>query len=484
MIELVLGIDLGTQGVRILAVDPQGTLIATASQRLRLDNIDTLPGGWHQQNPSDWWRIVSECLRDLTSQLPAGSHIAGLSVDSTSGTILPIDQSGTPLCNAMMYNDARSRDYVEQIQRSGHELENRLGYTFSSSFALPKIYWLMKEKPDIYNATHLFVHAADYIAGKLTGNFNLTDHSNALKTGYDLVNKNWPDFIEQNLGISSDKLPRVVKPGERIGEVSRSCAGETGLAQGTPVFAGATDGTAAQLASGASEPGSWVSSLGTTLVIKGITRDILLDPLKRIYCHLHPEGWWMPGGASNTGAEWIIKDFPGEDPTKLDRNAAAYLPTPLIRYPLAREGERFPFRAPAATGFLIGKPVSKPEIFAAGLEGLAMLEAFAYQTLSEIGAHIGEHIYVTDGGARSRLWLQIRASMLKRTLIRPRISESAMGAAILAASGTWYGKVSQAVQSMVQEEIQVEPVTPWLSIYEEKYHKFIDALKEKKYIDL
>ena len=190
----------------------------------------------------------------------------------------------------------------------------------------------------------------------------------------------------------------------------------------------------------------------------------------------------MPGGASNTGSEWIIKDFPDEDPAELDKISAPWLPTSLIRYPLAREGERFPFRAPNARGFMIGEPASKFEAFAAGLEGLAMLETFAYQTLSEIGAQVGDHIFVTDGGARSQLWLQIRASMLKRTLIRPKISESAMGAAILAGAGAWYEKLSDAVKNMVQEDIQVEPVTPWISTYEEKYLKFKDAILEKDFI--
>ena len=480
--ELVLGIDLGTQGVRILAVNQQGTRIAAASRHLNLNSSSTLPNGWHEQNPLEWWKIVKECLRDLLAKLPGDSHIVGLSVDSTSGTVLPINKSGKPLYPALMYNDARSRNYVSQIQQAGCELENRLGYAFSASFALPKIFWLMKEKPEVYQETHLFVHAADFIVGKLTGNFNLTDHSNALKTGYDLINRNWPDFIEDKLGIPRDKLPQVAKPGEKIGEISQISAEETGLTAGISVFAGATDGTAAQLASGASEPGSWVSSLGTTLVIKGITRDILLDPQKRIYCHLHPEGWWMPGGASNTGSEWIIKDFPDEDPAELDKISASWLPTSLIRYPLARDGERFPFRSPNARGFIIGEPASKFEFFAAGLEGLAMLETFAYQTLSEIGAHVGDHIFVTDGGARSILWLQIRASMLKRTLIRPKISESAMGAAILAGSGAWYEKLSDAVKNMVQEDIQVEPVAAWISIYEEKYLRFKDAILEKNFI--
>ena len=342
MEEVVVGIDLGTQGIRALAVAADGRVVAGAQQSLPAAP-GGLPAGWSEQDPLGWRRAMMTCLRALTGQLPARTRVAGVCVDSTSGTILPVDAAGKPLHNALMYNDQRSEPQVQAVRTAGADLQAKLGYVFGSSYALPKLLWFRRERPEVYALTALFVHAADYLSGCLTGNFALSDTSNALKTGYDLIDLRWPDFIERDLGIELAKLPQVLLPGECMGEINQRAAEESGLPAGTLVYAGATDGTAAQLASGAALPGDWNSTLGTTLVFKGISTRLLPDPLGRVYYHRHPEGWWMPGGASNTGTEWIMRDYPGEDLDLLNRGAESRLPTGLLSYPLAKRGERFPF---------------------------------------------------------------------------------------------------------------------------------------------
>jgi D-ribulokinase len=419
-------------------------------------------------------------------------------VDSTSGTVLPVDAAGEPLHAALMYNDARSQAIVPDVRRSASDLEQRLGYAFNASFALPKILWLRRERPAACARTHLFVHATDFIVGRLTGDYGVTDYSDALKTGYDLIAHEWPSFIETELGLPLRLLPRVVAPGKPVGCVNAAGAESTGLPINTPVYGGATDGTAAQIASGAVEPGAWNSSLGTTLVIKGITEQLLRDPQNRIYSHRHPDGWWMPGGASNTGTEWIVREYPNQDLRQLDAQAAALLPTHLIRYPLARKGERFPFLAPNAAGFfVVGRfakspsqtqpapdlpAVPSPLHFAAGLEGLALLERLSYDTLREIGAAVGERIHVTGGGSRSNVWLRIRASALGRSLVRPSSSETAMGAALLAASGAWFGNLAAAARAMVRADVMVDPDPALSRAYEEKYSRFREVLAQRGYI--
>jgi len=112
------------------------------------------------------------------------------------------------------------------------------------------------------------------------------------------------------------------------------------------VVAGATDGTASFIASGAVAPGEWNSTLGTTLVVRGVSRELIKDPSGGVYCHAHPMGYWLPGGASSTGGECLKHSFPGEDWAALDREALARAPTALVVYPLARVGERLPFHQP------------------------------------------------------------------------------------------------------------------------------------------
>ena len=480
--ELVIGLDLGTQGVRSLAVDEQGRVVAHAAAPL-LTAESSLPAGWHQQDAEDWWQAACRCLQQLNQSLPqAAGSIAALSVTSTSGTLLAVDKNGLPLFPAMMYNDERSQPYVKQVRQAGAALEARLGYAFTATFALSKIVWLANEQPQVFRQTQHFISPTDFIVGRLTGEYGISDHSNMLKTGFDLVSREWPNFIPNDLGISTNVLPQVISPGEKISQISTEGSRSTGLPFGVPVIAGATDGVASHIASGAVEPGSWNSTLGTTLVIKGISPELLLDPQQRIYSHRHPEGWWMPGGASNTGAEWIAVEFPEDEPARMDQLAKQYLPTSLIRYPLVRVGERFPFRHTQAVGFWIGKPETQAQAFAAGLEGLALVERLAYETLQGIGAQVGEKIYVTGGGARSEVWLRVRASALQKTLCKPRVSDTAMGAALLAARGVWFGSLLEAVHNMVHIESETSPQADLVEPYQENYQAFIKALEERSYI--
>lgn len=476
-VRLVIGVDLGTQGLRAIAVDPGGALLASAQSRVPFAS-PPLPQGWSEQDPRDWWHAACLCLQELTSSLPPGAVIDGLAVDSTSGTILPVDAALQPLSPAILYNDDRSQPYVAALRESGASLENRLGYSFGSSFALPKILWFKSERPAIFARTAWFLHAADYLTCALTGDAPLTDFSNALKTGYDLLEERWPAFIEE-LGIPIDRLPPVVPSGVEIGRLSTAAAAATGLPIATRIYSGATDGTAAQIASGAVHPGAWNSSLGTTLVLKGISRQLVLDPQRRVYSHRHPDGLWMPGGASNTGTQWILQDFPGADLNDLDGQAAALLPTALVRYPLARQGERFPFVNPLASGFIEGRPSTPLEAYAAGLEGLALLERLSYETLSSIGLPVGERIYTTGGGSKSRLWTRLRASLLDRELATLQVEGTAMGAALLAARGAWYGALSEAAAQMVRIKEVIPPNPAWQPALEDKYQRFLSLLQEK-----
>ena len=483
MIEVVIGVDVGTQGARALAVTPAGEVAASAEQKFAPDQRN-LPAGWFEQDALDWWRAASACLRQVAGALPAGARVAGLAVDSTSGTVLPVDAGGNPLHPALMYNDARSQPWVAAVRQAGQALEAKLGYAFSASFGLPKMVWLWRERPDLAARTGHLIHATDFIVGRLTGDYGVTNFSDALKSGYDLIAQEWPAFIERELGLPLSRLPRVTPPGALIGAVTQAASEETGLPPGAPVFSGATDGTAAQIASGAVEPGAWNTSLGTTLVVKGITEQLLIDPLGRIYSHRHPEGWWMPGGASNTGTEWIVREHAGRDLKALDAAAEKRLPTALIRYPLARAGERFPFAHPRAAGFLAGATGNEDEIdrFAAGLEGTALLERLAYDTLRQIGATLGPRIHTTGGGSKSMVWLKVRASALDRALVRPAVSDTAMGVALLAAAGAWHGSLSAAAREMVRPEVVVEPDARLRSAYEARYAGFCEHLRQRGYL--
>jgi sugar (pentulose or hexulose) kinase len=506
-----LGLDVGTQGARALLCsapedalnkgrDRAGRVIAHAAQAFSTGTIvSNLPAGHVEQMPQGWWQAAVACLRQVTAGVRPET-IGALSVTSTSGTLCLLDPAGEPIIPALMYNDARARDEANLVQSVGAELADRLGYRFNSSFALAKLVWLARHRPDILDRARYIAHAADFIVGRLCGIYNVTDYSNALKTGYDLSPRaegdmadHWPTFLEDKLHLPVDKLPRVVAPGQVIGGLTEDASRLIGLQPGTPVVAGMTDGCAGQIAAGAVAPGDWNSTLGTTLVIKGVTRNLLRDPQGRIYSHRHPDGYWLPGGASNVGGEILTSQFPSADLAALDRQAAERIPTHLISYPLARRGERFPFVRPDAQAFVLpyrqeeGEPESDtlPDTgtrYTAYLEGVAYVERLAYQMLESLGGTLGPVIRVAGGGARSDVWLAIRASVLNRELLCPVETGAAMGAAILAASRTHFEGVIPAARAMVHIERRVQPRPDLVERYEERYQRFRIACAERGYI--
>lgn len=481
---LVMGIDLGTSGVRALVCDARGEVVASASEKLALAEVPGLPPAWHEQDAVHWWAAAQTAIRAAIQQLNAravpAEAIQALSITSTSGTIVPLDAQNQPLRPALMYNDGRAVEEAETLNALAGALRSRTGIAFQPAFALCKILWCRQHEPDIFARTARWAHAGDTLIGHLTGDFAVSDFSTALKTGYDFVELRYPDFFAQ-LDIPLETLPRIVAPGVVVGTVSAAAAALTGLSTSTHVCAGMTDANTALLASGAAVPGDWNSAIGTTIGIKGIAEALIRDEQGRIYCHRHPEGWWLPGAASNAGGELLSEWFGSQDMALLDAQAEARGPAGCVIYPLPRTGERFPFIAPAAQRFEIGSAGDDIERYRACLEGVALVEKLCFDVFAAAGAPLGERLYITGGASRSAVWSQIRADVLGRTLVRPRQPESAFGAALLAASASLYGSVSEAGRAMVQSDRAFEPNAALHAHYAEKAERLSAACRERGY---
>ncbi|MDX6236423.1 MAG: D-ribulokinase, partial [Kribbellaceae bacterium] len=331
-----VGVDLGTQSVRSVLVGADGRVFARAAEPL----TSTRDQGRHEQDPQAWLAAVDRTLAEVVAAEP-GADIQGIAICSTSGTVLLTDGTGRPQTTALMYDDDRAAALLSRIVAADPD---RWATQMQPTWALPRVLWLLAEHPDRQVRV---AHSADVVAAHLVGQPVATDTSHALKTGYDLVADRWPTEAFDQLGLAPDILPEVVLPGTELGRVSQPNAQLTGV----PVFAGMTDGCAAQIAAGALAPGAWNSVLGTTLVLKGVSKDLLDDPTGAVYSHRHPDGGWLPGGASNTGAGALTTMLPGADLDALDRAARALGPIEAAIYPLTKPGERFPFVAPAAERF-------------------------------------------------------------------------------------------------------------------------------------
>jgi D-ribulokinase len=381
----------------------------------------------------------------------------------------------------MMYNDPRASSDADALNAAAADFCDKLGYQFNASFALTKIAWLRSHEPAIFSKVSRFIHQADYVVEQLTGQPAITDYSNALKTGYGLIDECWPAWIDEYLGIAA-QLPQVVAPGTPIGSVSVCAAQQTGLPQGLSVIAGATDSTAAFLASGARRPGDCNTTLGTTLVFKGISSRICRHPDGLIYCHKLPGGWWLPGAAGNTGAEWIAAMFSGSNVPGLDEAAAGRLPIQCLAYPLVRTGERFPFLNPKAEGFFFPELSDPADRYAACLQGVGLLERLGYQVLDETAGASGGQVFSTGGGSRSDVWTQCRANVTGRLIQRPVCGESAFGAAVLAAAGSLYNGIGEAIERMVRMERTFEPEQHLAPIHDQLFDEFCAELRKRGYL--
>ena len=479
---LFLGIDLGTSGVRVLAVTASGTVVARASVALAAA-AGRQQKGRHEQAPTSWWTAVCEAtkrvMHDLGGQVIAADALQALAVDGTSGTLVCVDASGMPLRPALMYNDGRATDEAATINAVAGSFCAKLGYRFSASFALAKVLWILNHEPAIFERTTRFLHQADLVAGHLAGCFEVSDYSNALKMGYDLLEETWPAWQARWPGVA-ERLPDVVPPGTRIGAVTVQAAQETGLPAGLPIIAGATDGVASCIASGARTPGDYNTTLGTTLVFKCVSEALCTDPKGRIYSHKLPSGVWLPGGASNTGGAWIPAWFADADPAALDTEAVGLLPTDDLAYPLVGRGERFPFLHTAAEGFVTPE-ADGPARYAACLQGTTFVERLGYDVLDGLTGHTHGAVYSTGGGSRSDVWMQCRADACGRLFHRPACPEAAMGAAVLAASGTALESLDAAMQTMTQITRTFAPQPDQTAAYDVAYQRFLDALEESGY---
>lgn len=477
-----LGLDVGTQSVRALAVSSTGAILGASSHRF----TSRRDGPRHEQNPDDWWHALAVACRVAVADLPAQA-IRGVAVDSTSGTMLLVDKVGRPLTPGLMHDDNRAVEEARRVNEVGAAVWATLGYRMQPSWALPKLLWMLREYRDVLAPLHTKIqegvklsHQTDFINRHLIGSEVSTDTSSALKAGYDLLNNTWPYEVFAQLGVPEEILPTVVLSGTQLGTICAQAAAETGIPEGAAVIAGMTDSCAAQIGAGALSVGSWNSVLGTTLAFKGVTQELIRDPAGVMYSHRSPDGNWLPGGASGAAAGIITTYFPNRDLDALGAQAREREPASIIAYPLASHGERFPFSAPEARNFLLGEPTDEIDLYAALLQGVAFVERLCFDYLDMLGAPIDGDLSLTGGGTRSRYWCQLRADVLGRSVRIPENAEAALGMAVLAASVG--RRVAEVATEMSRIREVIDPRPDSTERFRAPYVRLVDELEHRGWL--
>jgi sugar (pentulose or hexulose) kinase len=419
-IDVVLGIDIGTSGVRIAATDRSHALKAMSPAPIEAP-LQT--SGRILQHPAVWWTAVLTAFKGLNL---SGLNVRAIAIDGTSGTILAVHADGSPAGMGSMYNDAAEPSQVALIAAAAPRETAALGSTSPLARAITMRADGLK-----------ILHQADWIMGQLSGTYDVTDENNALKSGYDPVARKWPNWIYA-AGFDSSRFPSVVPAGIRVATIRPEIAAAFGLPTDVAIVSGTTDGCAAFLASGATDTGDGVTSLGTTLTLKLLSAKPVFAPDFGIYSHRIGDQW-LAGGASNTGGAAIGKYFTPEDVERLTPLLEPDTPTGLDYYPLPKPGERFPINDSSFSPRFEPRPADDKVFFQAILEGIAAIEARAYAKLGELGASPLTGIRTTGGGARNPSWTKIRLKALG-VPEQPSLSEhAAVGTARLAWRGIGHG---------------------------------------------
>jgi len=484
-----IGLDLGTQSVRALAVTARGDRLASATRPLRSTRLDRR----HEQDPHAWWTATADALREVTAHI-TGHPVGGVAACATSGTILLTDAEGRPLTPGIMYDDTRAAERPEILSSlicEGDELWQRLGHRPQASWGLATLVHL--QRSGAWPTGARVCHQGDVITRQLSGRPVPTDANQALKTGLDLTTLRWPDGLFDRIGLDTTAFPEVVLPGTPIATVCEAAAEATGLPAGTPVVAGTTDGCAAQFAAGALRPGRWNTVLGTTLVVKGVSVAPVREPTGAVYSHRAPHhDYWLPGGASSTGAGTVSALFGDAVPDSAPDRLPDWPDVP-IAYPLAGIGERFPFVAPDAVGIVAVDGEIRPGIgalaalppstaLAAVMLGVACLERLCYDLLAAAGAPPVHTVSFTGGATRNATWNQLRCDMLGVPVEIPAETEPALGSALLAASSAPGTDPVELADSMIRTATVLEP-TPSTTGLTDAYRRFRDLLGSQGWLE-
>lgn len=417
-----IGLDVGTSGVRGVLLDADGRHRATASRALEPAGIRR-DAGLHEQDPEHWWNALQGVLAELAAAL-AGEP-AAIAVDGTSGTLLAIDEHGRPVRPALMYDDRRAAPVVPRLGR----LAPPEAAVHSASSSAAKLLWLRDETG--LSGVRGVLHPAEWLTGRLRGHLDRMDENNALKLGYDVVQRRWPEWLLRELGPDAGLLPEVVPAGTPLGPVDPGLAAGLGLNPASRVVAGTTDSVAGFLAAGIGDTVTGVTSLGSTLALKQLSPQPLFAPQLGVYSHRLGDRW-LAGGASHSGGAVLQQFFDNAALERLDTALDPDHDSGLDYLPLPGPGERFPVNDPDLQPRMEPRPPDDARFLQGLFEGIARIERDGYARLRELGAPELKHVVTLGGGARSAAWTRIRARILGLEVSTAADDEAAAGTAALA----------------------------------------------------
>lgn len=485
MSDYLLGIDLGTSGSKALLMKDDGSLCGTATH-----SYDTqMPRpSWTEQAPEAWWTATVKSLRAVLDECGVdGEQVAAVGLTGQMHGLVVLDEEGTVLRPAILWNDQRTGKQCEAIteQVGPERIVEWTGNPVLPGFTAPKIEWIRAHEPEVFEQIATVLLPKDYVRYRLTDT-PATDVSDASGTSlFDVERRQWSEAMLDALGIPEAWLPQVTESTAVSAHIHREGARATGLQQGTPVVGGAGDQAAGAVGTGATQEGIVSITLGTSGVVFAASKSYRVDPDGRLhaFCHAVPDTWHLMGVMLSAAGslQWFrqaVWNGNSDDEAAFDDIlAAAREARPgaegLLFLPYL-SGERTPHADPHARGVYFGLHLrhERCHLARAVLEGVAFGLRDSLGLMRRLGIR-AEEVRVSGGGAQSPLWRQILADVLDRPVVHATTPHGAgLGAALLAGVGVdLFADVAEATSVVYREAGRTAP-TDSVATYDAMYARY------------
>jgi xylulokinase len=472
MTRKIIGIDVGTGGTRAVLVDEKGEVFASATHDHA--QFASPQNGWAEQDPRDWWKACQKALGKLIRENSVNkTEIAAIGLTGQMHGAVLLDENNEVLRPSLIWCDQRTQGECDQLNETIGErrLVELTSNPALTNFTLTKLMWVRTHEPEIWKRFRSFLLPKDYVRLQLTG-VKATDVADASGTLLlDVAHRRWSLEMLAATHLDASCLPQLFESQQVVGKITARAAQATGLAEGTPVVAGAGDQAAGAIGMGIVKAGDVSATIGTSGVVFAATDQPFLDPRGRLhtFCHAIPKRWHVMGvtQAAGLSLRWFRDTFgiainaTGNPYESLSREAAA-IPAGAdgVLWAPYLMGERTPHLDADVRGALIGLAAShgRGHIIRAILEGVAFSLKDSLTIFAEIGVPVND-IRLGGGGALSPLWRQIQADVYAKPVSQLAAEQGAAhGAAILAGvgAGLWTS-VDEACTQFVRVASVVSP---------------------------
>jgi xylulokinase len=461
--QLLIGVDIGTQGTKTALFTAAGQCLATTFERSRLMRP---ADGAVEEDPERQVSSVCRTIRACLRKAPRGAGtVAAIGIDGQMAGLIGVGRDGRAVTPYDSWLDRRCAPYIAEMQRgAGPEIISKTGGPPSFNHG-PKILRWQREFPRVFRTVAAFVQPGGYAAQRLCGldaSSAFIDRTYLHFSGFaDNRRGRWDEGLCRRFGVPVEKLPRIVDSHAIVGELTPAMARACGLRAGVPVVAGCGDTAASFLACGATRPGICVDVAGTASVFASTTAEFRADRRHGTlgWGQAATPGLWHPYAYINGGGmnlEWFRKEFGGGlSFDALNRRAAAVVPAaddPLFIPHLA--GRVAPSQ-PQLRGAWAGLTWSHTagHLYRAVLEGVALEYGLYLRVLKELDPRLSpREIRVTGGGEKSALWNAIKADVLGCRVVRIERAEGApLGAALVAGFGAGlFGSLDEAAARWIR----------------------------------